>query len=257
MTTIGSLYKISFPSNKSYIGITKRSVEVRWYEHCKSARLGSSFAVHKAIRKYGADNIKIETLVIGEWSYLAHLESRAIDIFKTKGSKGYNLTTGGEGNPGATISDATRLKLSLSHRGKRKPLSEETKRKISSTNLGQKRTPEQNAENSERQKGKKMTAENLAKLVIANTGRRRTDEEKAIISASHLGKPLSIEHRAKLSAAKKGKPVNRACAEASIKACTGRKLDPELVARRWEIRRRNKLEREASCATMTHVVSYC
>jgi len=42
-------------SGKSYVGITNKTAEERFAEHCQAARRGSKFAFHGAIRKYGED----------------------------------------------------------------------------------------------------------------------------------------------------------------------------------------------------------
>lgn len=61
-------------------------------------REGRDQALQKAIRKYGADAFKVQTLVIADnWEYLCDLERKAIDAFGTRSPGGYNLTVGGEG----------------------------------------------------------------------------------------------------------------------------------------------------------------
>lgn len=58
-----SVYKITNLINgKMYIGFTKRTVDARWRSHCSSARNGSPFRFHSAIRKYGIDAWKIEVM---------------------------------------------------------------------------------------------------------------------------------------------------------------------------------------------------
>lgn len=234
------LYRLVFPNGKSYIGITSRTIEERFYEHCKTAKNNGSYAIHKAIRKYGKENILIETLVIGEWVYLTYLEKLAISSFKTKGRNGYNLTNGGEGVCGLVFSAESLLKLSVSHKGKRQPLSEETKLKISIANKGKKRTAAHNEAMSLARKGQKISPENLQKLIAANTGRRRTDLEKAALSKARKGISLTAEHKAKLSAAKKGKPLSEKSLDnlkKLIESNKGRRISPETCAKRWATRR--------------------
>ena len=57
------VYKITNSiNNKSYVGMTKGSLESRWLSHISSANQGSSFRFHAAIRKYGIDNWTKEIL---------------------------------------------------------------------------------------------------------------------------------------------------------------------------------------------------
>ena len=50
------VYKITNKKNgKSYIGKTEYSLKHRWNRHLSSARNGSKFRFHSAIRKYGED----------------------------------------------------------------------------------------------------------------------------------------------------------------------------------------------------------
>lgn len=95
---MGSLYRLSFPSGKSYIGITTRRLSVRWAQHVRDARKGVLTRVQSAIRKYGPENVRVEELVRAQdLSYLYEMERRAIVAFGTKAPLGYNRTDGGEG----------------------------------------------------------------------------------------------------------------------------------------------------------------
>lgn len=95
------IYKHTSPSNKSYIGYTKNTMEIRYRGHCKSAEKGSDCRFHKAIRKYGKENFISEIihdniLTIEEAKIL---EKKYIIEFNTLGrnSDGYNMTPGGDG----------------------------------------------------------------------------------------------------------------------------------------------------------------
>lgn len=94
---MGCLYRIDFPSGKSYIGITMKTAEHRFAKgHCKKKN-GPS-ALGAAIRKYGAESASVQTLVIADdWKYLCDLEKKAIVAFNTKSPYGYNMTEGGDG----------------------------------------------------------------------------------------------------------------------------------------------------------------
>jgi hypothetical protein len=106
---------------------------------------------------------------------------------------------------GRTISNETRSKLSVAHKGKSKPpISEETraKLKIAANNVSN----ETRTKISNSLKGHTVSTETRAKIGAANTGKTHTVETKAKLSVARKGKPLSAEHRAKISASSKVRP---------------------------------------------------
>lgn len=135
-THFGYIYKYTSPTNKVYIGQTKR-INHRQQQHrwCSNNRPKSCF--HRALRKYGYDNFKFEILIqfsskdIDRLKYLLdELEKFYIRKYNsTNRYYGYNLTSGGEGlfNP----SNEVREKLGRTWRGKHR--SSVTKDKISKT----------------------------------------------------------------------------------------------------------------------------
>lgn len=70
-------------------------------------------ALYDAIRKYGSDGFKVETLVVADFEYLKTLECKVIAKFGTRAPNGYNLTAGGDGALGVKPTDAARQKMSL------------------------------------------------------------------------------------------------------------------------------------------------
>ena len=93
------LYQLKFPNGKSYIGITSKTAEERFKEHCSKS--SKCKLVKAAIAKYGKESVQI--IVIGEcdnYELLCLSETEAIDKFNTfhENGKGYNLTIGGEGS---------------------------------------------------------------------------------------------------------------------------------------------------------------
>ena len=79
-------------NNKRYIGITTRTLQKRFDEHCKA----DSY-VGKAIRKYGAENFRKYVLDQADsHEELCNLESYYIEKYDTY-HQGYNLTLGGDG----------------------------------------------------------------------------------------------------------------------------------------------------------------
>lgn len=95
------VYKITNKKNgKSYIGKTKYSLENRWKRHLSSARNGSNFRFHSAIRKYGEecwDLTIIETYQTNDEKFINEKESHFIKLFESDTMKGYNATHGGTG----------------------------------------------------------------------------------------------------------------------------------------------------------------
>jgi group I intron endonuclease len=99
---MGTLYLITSPAGKSYIGISSKTTEKRWAKHVEHA-MGKrdNGALYAALRKYGPETFSVRTLVIcDDWNYLCELEIRAIAAFGTRSPGGYNITAGGEGVTG-------------------------------------------------------------------------------------------------------------------------------------------------------------
>lgn len=182
---MGALYRLDFPSGKSYIGITMGSVESRFREHVRTAKKGSAASISRAIRKYGTDAVKRITLAISDsWEYLQLVEKNAIRVFGTFGKGGYNSTLGGEGTQGLLKSPEVRARISAAKRGVPQ-------------------TPEAIAARAAALRGRPVSAETRQKISAANTGRKRTEEQRAAMSVARRGKAPSEAARAKLSQATK------------------------------------------------------
>jgi group I intron endonuclease len=96
---MGELYRITSPSGKDYIGITSRTAEERFKDHVANAgRKSPDGLLIRAIRKYGADRMVVETLAVSDdWDALCAMEQEAIAIFGTRAPRGMNATDGGDG----------------------------------------------------------------------------------------------------------------------------------------------------------------
>lgn len=97
---VGFVYLVTNTvTRKKYVGQTTTSVERRWIQHLSSAKKGSTYAIHQAIRKYGKGSFTVECLerVEGCYSDLLAAEVRCIQAQDCLTPKGYNLTPGGEG----------------------------------------------------------------------------------------------------------------------------------------------------------------
>lgn len=180
-----TLYLITNTVNEhKYVGITTRTVLYRWKQHVSAAQKGCSFALHRAMRKYGVEKFKISPIASAKtFSDLARLEVYTIEQLNTRSPNGYNLTTGGEGAPGRHVSDSTKKKISAAHLGK--PLSEEHRAKMSLAKIGKPRPP-------------------------------FTEEHRRKISQARMGHGFSEETLKKMSIAKKGKPWTQARREACV-----------------------------------------
>lgn len=102
VNTMKYIYKITCKNTgKIYIGKTESSVESRWKEHCRAAKLPShsdyNFPFHRAIRKYGSDSFIVEIIDKTESSNeLKEKEKYWINYFNSY-YDGYNATLGGDG----------------------------------------------------------------------------------------------------------------------------------------------------------------
>lgn len=94
------IYKITNKiNNKCYIGRTIRSLSERYKEHIKSAINNDQRHLYQAMRKYGIDNFKIES--IDNANNLKDLQDKEMYWvnFYDSYNKGYNMTLGGDINP--------------------------------------------------------------------------------------------------------------------------------------------------------------
>lgn len=95
------IYKITNLLNgKVYIGQTRRTVEQRYKEHIQCAIRGDGFYLACAMRNYGIDNFKVETIASTDnLERLNELEKFYIREYKSDSDKfGYNLSPGGDSN---------------------------------------------------------------------------------------------------------------------------------------------------------------
>lgn len=106
--TLNYIYKITNKTNgKIYIGKTTYTIAYRWIQHISAATSDKekddyNYLLHKAIRKYGADNFVVEVveevedeskLSLREMYWISHYNSCILE----EDSNGYNMTYGGEG----------------------------------------------------------------------------------------------------------------------------------------------------------------
>jgi group I intron endonuclease len=123
-----------------YFGQTIDGYLKRFQRHIeKSESKKGAFRLHKAIKKYGIDNFKIERVCICPENLLDKMEIFYIAKYKTNICKhgdefGYNMTDGGEGGKGRTVSEKTKQLMREAATGRKMP--EEAKKKMSETRRG-------------------------------------------------------------------------------------------------------------------------
>jgi group I intron endonuclease len=180
--------------------------KARWAQHLRGTSSRRSY-IQRALKKHGREAFTLQVL---EWfeneadAYEA--EAWWIAFLRSNvAAYGYNLSAGGEGNPGHEVSQETRAKMSAvsvrrwSRPGERERNAEQT-RKI---HTGLKRSPATCRKISEAAKGRVPSAEHRAKISESSRGRPRP-----YVSALHLGVPKTAEHRAKVGAAHRGKKLS-------------------------------------------------
>ena len=183
------IYKVTnLITNKVYIGKTIYKLKKRKRQHLCAAKSNSgNMLFHKAIRKYGEENFCWEVLDTVMFSdLLLDLEKFYIIKYNCKQPNGYNLTDGGGGVVGFTVSDETRKKMSEARMGHK--MSDETKRKLSKANMGKRLSEE-----TKKKMSRPMSEDQKKKISKAHRGLHVG--EKNI----NYGKHLSKEHKRKIS----------------------------------------------------------
>lgn len=166
-----AIYKISNNvTDDCYIGVTGETPsELRFKGHKKASRYGSKCHIHRAMRKYGAENFSFSVLELGEnEEYLRKVaEPMYIAWLRPK----YNMTLGGEGSFG--LCEASRSQKSLA-----------LKTSCAAT-------------------------EQRKQLHLKSKGTPKTIEHRRALSVSHKNSLLVISHIKKLADSRRGihKPI--------------------------------------------------
>lgn len=106
-----TIYLITSPSGKQYVGQTMRGVNKRWKDHCNNKK---DVIMVRAIKKYSPENFIITCLERTHNKEKANkLERFYIKELNTMTPKGYNMSPGGGGMvPGYVLSEKTKQKIS-------------------------------------------------------------------------------------------------------------------------------------------------
>jgi hypothetical protein len=140
----------------------------------------------------------------------------------------YNKTSGGDGVSGRRFTDEDRVKISQRMSGEKhprygKPLSQETKDKISRSNTGKNPSEEARKKMRESQSGRKHSKETIEKMRVSSAGRSVPMEHIEYLRSINLGKTPSEETRKKMSQARMGMRVSEESKEKISLANKGRR----------------------------------
>jgi len=173
------IYKHTSPSGKSYIGKTSKSVQKRLNEHIKLSEKGSTYKFHKAIRKYGIENIESSILEDNICSEKVNEREKYWIAYYDTYKNGYNMTEGGDG--GDTISNH--------------PNREKICKKISEANSGERNGfyGKKHSEENKQKWSEQMKGNSLAK------GYKHTEEAKNKIAEKNTLRFLDKKERVKVS----------------------------------------------------------
>lgn len=175
------LYQITNTVNgKSYIGITKLSIDERWNVHKSNSR-NPKYPLHHAIAKYGSEFFTVTLLEENQdRKVISELEEPTIQRLKTHITQhGYNVAKGGYGGDLGAESSRKRLETIKNYSPERKAVYQE---RLSKRNLG--KTKENDAgrlAQSEKIKGNTFRKDILhddsskQKISEGNTGKIRSE----------------------------------------------------------------------------------
>lgn len=187
-----ALYKLTFASGKSYVGLTTEGIATRLAGHRKAAfKKNSKLAVHNAWRKHGEP--EVELLWFGDLELIRELEVDAIIYFGCRVPGGYNISSGGEVAP--SKSPEARAKISANN-GMRKP-------GVAAARSGEHhhmKTPEQRARARVQQtlNNNMNSAAAHKKSSESHKGKKHDEETKRKMSVSRAGRDTSYLHTAEV-----------------------------------------------------------
>ena len=113
------IYKITNPKNKAYIGSTS-NIKDRIYRY-KTGRVKAQVKIYRSIMKYGFDNHKFEVIFECNQSNRNYYESYYGKKFDVIGDNGLNLALPNKMDDYPNMSEETKIKIGLAHKGKKIP----------------------------------------------------------------------------------------------------------------------------------------
>ncbi len=151
------IYKITNKINgKFYIGQTV-DAKKRWVAHSNRK---VKTAISAAIQKYGSNNFEFEIIQECPLEEANFWESHFIALYKSCGSGGYNLTTGGSAR--YKLAPESLEKIGAANRGKKRSLKTLEKMRVCST--GKKQSPETIEKRVKYVRGVKKSPEHVEKV---------------------------------------------------------------------------------------------
>lgn len=205
MTNIknGIIYMITSPSNKIYIGSTinfKRRIT-----HYKSTLGKSQIKLYNSFNKHGFNNHKFEIIWEGPIEEMLKYETLIGFGFNVLEPENLNCKLPKLGDKYNFVSDETRKKMSSWQIGRK--MSNESKQKMSISN--KKRPPMSDITKRKIGEAVKNRSEELKfQISLKNKGKKRNKEFCENLSKRFLGHKVSSETRLKLSIANKGKKLS-------------------------------------------------
>lgn len=156
--------------SQGYVGFVSTGLHHRWGQHRRSAENGNGFVFHRAISKYGYENLKKSVVCIGTADYCLFIENR----LRPKRNIGWNIAIGGDSPAlGRKMSDKGRLAVSKAQTGRIK-------------------TSEERIRIGDASRGRIPTAQARLNMSIAGKIRGFSDTHKKNISISKKGKPTGV-----------------------------------------------------------------
>lgn len=200
------IYKITnIINSKCYIGKSEVSVENRLECHRKGVH--SNIYLQSSIKHYGVENFRFEVLEECEKEDCNSRERYWIEYYNCIYPNGYNGTSGGEGESGYHLSDETKRKLSNSQIGDKNSMYGKPHVRGKDHGMYRKGYLVSGNKNGmynkhHTEESKRAISEGVSKSL---KGRNLSDETKRKISEKAKGRVVSDETRLKLSKHNKGK----------------------------------------------------
>lgn len=211
MLNTGGIYMIQNLVNyKTYVG-RSLNLRKRWIQHKWHLRHNChhSLSLQRAWNKYGETSFKFTPILIGisDESSLCNAENYYIDSYGSMTSvNGYNLAPSSGTNRGVKYSEESRKKMSASQLGR--TLSQEHREKISKTLTGTKFTQERLENRKKVKKNWSKTSEQIENIKNIQRAKGKSEEYEAFGKIQHLrdwAKEYSINHATLSNRVKRGK----------------------------------------------------
>lgn len=222
------IYKITSPSGRVYIGVSsdyKKRLKAYKSKNCKS-----QYGILHSLQKYGFSSHSVDIIEkftsTKAYAYdkeMFWIRSYMSNCKKYPEHRGMNMTNGGEGRVGSTMSEENKKAQSVRLLGKK--ASEETRRKMSESHIGKKINRVFTAEQilASRERGRKLrhTEEAKAKIGAASKGNKygvgnkwseeRKEFKRVVMTGNKYGTGPSENNKIALreSAKKRRKPVKQ------------------------------------------------